>query len=392
MDKIYRVLLVVALSLIFITGSTARSLELAYLTNYFLIIGGVILFVITILFNKGNINIYTGKLDNLYFIFIFGCILTALVNSDLNSLMTAFKYLSFYLLFILCIPNISKLISPKIITSSFMLSGLFILLVSFSENSPALNTARYSGIFDNPNSFGLFSTTLFSYILFLFISNVIFKYNFKVSVLYLILLIITFYMIIITSSRTSFLAAIFLIFIVIFSYLVIILFEKSILKKHIKPTVIGVFLLTGVLFLVSNTQIITLIQGNIIEKFARNSGDITSSRSDIWNYIIDEASLFGAGSGYVNELGYSAHNTFFEMIESFGVFAGSFYIAFWLIAYVKSFTYLFKNHKSNIHAFFPLISISNFLLLSMMEVLTVHSATILAMLSIGFAFYRPKSN
>src|SRR5699024_11818441 len=103
------------------------------------------------------------------------------------------------------------------------------------------------------------------------------------------------------------------------------------------------------------------------------SGSLTAGRVPIWTTIIDNAGLFGKGSGYFSEIsGHGAHNSFLHILSYYGWLAAITYTFFWLVMLIKSIHYYLTGNLINTYALLPVVVIINYLSVSMMENMNVY--------------------
>lgn len=380
MKNIYLFIISFAFLILFISGFLIHVTEYGFLTNPLFLTSSCLLLVAILMRRYKFIVLQKNFLSLLYFIFILLGMISSLVNQDYNNFLTISKLLLLYGMTTFFVANIKKNISSMFVLNVFIISTFFILLLSLIEYPVGQRLHVYSGIFENPNSMGMLAATLFSASFILLIVSP--KKNAKLS--YAFISLISIYFVSIAGSRTSFLTTFLILLVIFFIYCVLKLKEQ---RFNLNRLVWGLpILLFGlmVLILFIDSQIYLNLQENILHKFEKKAGDITSSRTVIWNEIMKEAGFFGREAGYIkNEFNLTAHNSFFAIIIQFGWLSGGGYILFWIGALITSIrkSILFNNNKSGI---ISLIMISNYILLSMMEVLYIHSSAIVAMIMIGF--------
>jgi len=386
MKKLYGFFIVLSLLLLLLSGITIRIEEYGFLSNIFFLVSGFILIILTFLYSRDLVM----KVDTLiivYFLFILIGFISALKNQDFYSFLSIVKLLFLYMFTITLMFNNFKYISINSVLFTFIAS--FIIIIYFSLKDHPLNqrVSVYSGLFDNPNSMGVFAATLFS------VSFVLILINEKkvVRIFSLLMLVSGIYFIMISGSRTSFLTVCIVVLIWIVSYVITLIKEKRLrtrLLKWIFPSIL-IVLFCSILFFES--ELFVDFQENIIDKFDEKTGNITSSRTSIWLYIINEAGLFGQGAHHLKqETGLSAHNSFLSIIIEYGWLTGLFYILFWIVAIVKSYLFFLRSDSSK-YSLLPIILISNYILLSTMEVLTVHVSAILAMFIVGYLTFAERN-
>lgn len=376
MNFISKKIIALSIILIYLSGYILRIMELSKYSNMLFILAGILLLTQTFFVNQKSINIRVDKLNLLYLSFIFMGIFSTVFTQDEESLMSIIKLFILYVITVLITGN-NKKINFDIIIKSAILSTIFFIIYMLNK-SPIQGVGMvYRGIFDNSNSMGLLSATLFT------LSLAGFKINKKswITTLYTIIaLFLSILLSALSGSRTAILTIVGVITTIVIIKLLAVAKSKKIRKLKVKDIAIAVFFICTFSYFLTTEFFYDSLNSNIIEKFSSKTDNITSSRTDIWMYAIHESKIFGQGSNFIKtHLGLSAHNTFLAILVEYGWITCILYIMFWFIALLKSIRYYLISRN-----YIPLILIVNFILLSMMEVLTVHASAIIAMFMISF--------
>lgn len=389
MKKISTTLLIILLTSFFLGGTAIRVKEFSPNVNLLILINGLFIIVLTLIIKKRNIVIRANSFTILYSLLVLFLIISSL-NSSGAGFMLSMKFILIYIVFMVCLPNLPSVFTFKVIAISFIISSSFVLLLSVIKEPPdATISGTYSGIFANSNSLGLLTVTLFSLILVLFISNLFYKLNVKKGFLLLIILLFLLLIISISSSRTSFVTAVFLVVLALSFYVLKTININSININYLLQLSFILIFLGISIFIFLKSDISKVIDENIVSKFSeKSSGNMSSGRSEIWIEILDSSKLIGESDYFKNENNPSAHNTFLSNIGHHGWVQGIIYIIFWLNAMIQSFIYFKNNSNIEKYAIFPFLSVSTFIILSMTEVLTFNGAELLALSSIGYAFFK----
>jgi len=164
---------------------------------------------------KKNLNIDLRFLV-VYYLFIVSCITSALLKNDFNLLVNTIFYFFLYISSFIVIPSLFKSNINKFLFFGILFSHIIVLCV------PGLlygfDIQPYQGIFNNPNTLGVTTTTVYgvilSYVLFIIEKKIIGSSSNKIKLISFILLIVSLlfvlYLIVISGSRTSFISVILL--------------------------------------------------------------------------------------------------------------------------------------------------------------------------------------
>lgn len=268
--------------------------------------------------------------------------------------------------YIIYIPIVFFTAIPKTLNNSIssilkalMISGLLFLIWSVSI-VPELNTSAYRGIFLNPNGFGMVaSQTAIASLCLLFEKIKSKDHDTKfVSRIYFIILLLSVFLLLLSNSRTTFLAVLLSVFIVIFIYL----FENNIRLSHLVTVMIGVLIIPF-------TPLWDYFQSGVLNKFTikTSASNVLSGREAIWEKIIQERKPFGHGSNYFNEsIGIGAHNSVLHFVGEYGTYVGLALSLFFVWTILSSIIY-FKNNLGNRFNFVPIVYIIYFLIMAMFE-------------------------
>lgn len=295
---------------------------------------------------------------NLFFCWILFSI-SVILSQALNGVvpLEGMAYLFFTpLVFFLIIPQTLFNAESVILKAAFYSSFVYLLLSGLSE--PIVFGRYYAGITYNPNSLGQLAvqSSIASLCLFLYsIKNI--KNEKKRSVIYFICLLISFFFILVSRSRTSFISFLIPCFLVLFVFFIGSKVKK---RKLIIPSI--------VLIILYFWKLKDFFQISILDKFEKNSAEnLLSGRNYIWNVILDDISLLGHGSDYLsNVIGRGAHNSILEIVAIFGAIAGVFILLFFIFSIISSLRYALLFDKNN-YFFVPLGIVTSFILLGLAE-------------------------
>lgn len=384
--------------LIFLLSSLNLTIELRVKAIYIVYILLCILLIIPLFLKSKKIRVNIPILV-IMFLFMLFCGMSSLINSDIRLLIISLVIFILYLVSCLVLPMLSFDVN-SIIFSTFLTSHVLLILISLITSN-GINEVPYKGIFYNTNSFGTIAATIFVILLSRFLiyietlirgdkSSKNKSLNFFINC---ILLILFFYLIIISGSRTSFLASV-ICLVIGFMYLLIYLFkfrkiEKLIIRGGILLFVSSIFLMLIIKF----TTIDEAILNNIIFKFklrASESGGLLSARDRIWAKALEDATIFGNGKDYFTELGIGAHNTFISILGQYGWLVLLCFIIFLIMVFYYVTKYSLSNSEDK-YKYLPLLIFIAFLAMSMGEDMIFKASMIIMFFSFGEVLKKTKS-
>lgn len=387
-----KIIIYLSFVLFIISGVLIRTTIYASLTTPFIVLPGIIIVFIIIFLRKNDFHFYYTAQDNLYYLFLFSCLLSSFVNSDVQNLATTIKFAMFYFVLVICQRNYAKIITFKMFLASYLSGAIIIIILDFLNNPNYLSAPRYYGILGNPNSLGIFSATLFIVSVGISVSS-FFGGRLKDSVALLSVSFFAFNLVTMSSSRTSFIGSISVLIIAMIAFGVALAKKNVITKKRFYRMLFVIIVIVPILYYILNGFFYDAIQGNIIAKFERRAGNVTSSRDAIWITVLKNSTLFGHEHGYIDTLsnGLSAHNTFLYQIGQFGWLAGGLYLLFWVVSLFKSLKYFINYYDKDKYSLIGLLTISLFMIISTMEVLSHTTLMYLALFSSGYLLTKNKT-
>ncbi|MFP7480186.1 O-antigen ligase family protein [Terribacillus saccharophilus] len=345
------------------------------------------LIIVPIFYKNKNLRINTVVLTFTYLFFLF-CAISALINDDVGGILDSAFLVLLFVVTLTVIPSIDFNIN-KVVFYGVILSHIPVLLVPYLLYG--IDTMPYHGIFFNPNSVGTVSATVFIVVF----SVVLVKLEgiiagrverFYKSKLLLagIVLLGTFYLTILSGSRTSSLAVAISVAVGLFYLTVYSIKQKRFLGLMIRGGFIALVAAIIIFLVVRFTSLYETIYNSVVLKFVQTSGsgDLLSHRGIIWQKTINDAGFFGGGSEYfTNNISYGAHNTFINLIGNYGWLP---LIAFALIViygFFRSVKYTFTSNDK--YKYLPLLSVINFISLSMAEVMIFTLSMLVMFFSLG---------
>lgn len=388
MKKIHLIMLISSLILLFLSGSLYTTHEWRFIQPYLLIGSISFLFSLIIVLKIKTIYIDYNSLL-IFLLYIFFSLLSSFVNADLELMTGALLILYIYIVLVIFLPVIINVVSKhseRIIVLSILIGHLPILSIPMFIDG--YRTSSYSGIFYNPNAFGVVVATLFV-VVFSRIVSIIEGYtegdsvSKKEFILYAFLTLFIIILIAYSSSRTSFLSVGFVSFInmiLLFSNTVR---NKTIKLKYLKKMIILFFVISAIILtMYLFTPIGDILYEGIFSKFEHKSDDLLDGRSIIWNTTINEWTFLGHGRDYFSTIGGGAHNTFISILGQYGLIPLLFFISFNISTLFKNLKY-FNNSCNNELKYLSISSILLFILLSMGEGMMLKTSMLLAFCMAG---------
>jgi hypothetical protein len=274
----------------------------------------------------------------------------------------------------------------KVISFAYLLGHIPFLL--FSTLASEIRFISYSGIFSNPNSLGtVAATTFIVYLPFIYrnLEKIISTPKFKYIIILFgnsSILLFLFFLTIISSSRTNFIAAV-TVFVVTF-----LLFMYKNLKKNklssgltYRIFIILFVYIFSIMVILQFTYFGELVNNSIVSKFEKKSEDILASRGVLWSTTINDASLFGHGREYFPGSIRGSHNSFISILGQYGVISAIVFVLLCLNLLFYGYKYAIKTND-NINFLLPISITLLFILQSMGEGMFLKS-TMLLMFSIS---------
>ncbi|WP_042345887.1 O-antigen ligase family protein [Bacillus massiliigorillae] len=328
-------------------------------------------------------------LSMIYFFFLLFIFISSLVNGSLQSLLSSFRYILIFITLSIVVPNLLKEKTLPISMGALICSQIPLIVLSFTKQNPFIDIygyGAYSGIFYNPNSYGLVVATIFVVILGLYY-EFIGSGRYGIQLLLLLSLFSLFLLTIFSSSRTSVTAIIF----IIIMFLILYVIKNNGLKKISIKRIRNIFLkcIASIFCIVIfiKSKYFNIFEGKILEKYISkyNSGDVLDQRGYIFSNTISEAKLFGYGPDYfTKEFGIAAHNTFISILGQFGLCASVLFLILWMVLINKSIKFYFKSE--NRYSMLPVLIVTFFLLTSITEIMLMKTSMLLGMIIIGLIF------
>ncbi|HHX70659.1 MAG TPA: hypothetical protein GX708_21730 [Gallicola sp.] len=139
-----------------------------------------------------------------------------------------------------------------------------------------------------------------------------------------LMLIFSIFMVIISSSRTSF-------NVLLMEIVLIILFLLIEKRIKIKYTMIVSIITILIIILLKD-----VIYDSIISKYIFKSENLLDGRFEVWSMTIKELKLFGHGRDYFINLGLGAHSTYISIMGQYGLLSFIFFTLFFIDILIKT--------------------------------------------------------
>jgi len=356
--------------------------ELSYLIsglNYLFYAVFILMFVYDIYKNKFEFSFY----NCIFILFLLSTVVTMYLNSySMSEYVNEIKFIllgmfQFFIFFNVLIKN--KDIKLKILSSVILgicfISHIFSIIFYIFRVRFVLNKVygfhfdgSFTGIYDNENILGIicFIGIVFSFIFLNYYKDILFK---KIAIINIILSII---MLFLVSARSAVIA--FLVFCFVFTAI-------TFKNKWIVILFFIVCCLFSVYLLINNDLLIRLLNGRYeiweqVLSIVKDNILFGYSKTDSINILANSTIRFLSG---VREGG--THNTFLDILLSYGIIALILFVSFISVYLVKVYTILKKNiDKFNYIVLYS--AVLSFLFIGMFESVLLYTPSL-----IGIAFW-----
>lgn len=267
-----------------------------------------------------------------------------------------------------------------------------ILVVTASLHGVTLRP--YQGIFYNPNAFGTIVATLFSAsvahlfgLLFVRVAGEPIKYG-RIAATALLTAGL-FYEVVISQSRTAFLACIIVLAILAVVYLPSIRRGK-LRRAEVKTSgwLAGLIVAGSCAGLVFELQT-RILRESVLSKFLYKAaaGDALDGRGRIWLSIIAEARILGGKRDLLEIKGLGAHSSYISLLGQYGWIVMILFVAFLLLSMYYAVRYARLTRFANIYAAVPVASIVAFGAMSVTEGMMLMPSMYMAFLLAAEAYH-----
>ena len=311
--------------------------------------------------------------------------ISAILNSDMRLLFSSLGIYILYIVSFLIFPELSKKEGDNQILRAAIMSHfpmLVIPLVVFG-----LNTRPYRGIFENPNSLGSVSATVFTLFFSLLlgeIENIIVTRSSRGSLLSMMVNIIMcsifVFLVFSSGSRTSFLTVIIIFLIGLVLFTLSLFRKKSVRFAARRLPALAMLFIAVLVPLYKRTEASKYLYMNIISKFYTKalSGNLLSGRGIVWYQTMKDAGLFGRGNNYFDEFHLiTPHNTFISILGRFGWVPLLVFLMFLGVTSYYASRYAIYS-SMNRYKYIPVLTCLCFVVLSMGEVVLFQLSMLLA--------------
>ena len=296
-----------------------------------------------------------------YFLFILSFVLDSLLTLSIRPLIYGGAMAITYWI---CIVLMRQVMTDSLFDVIFWISIVWTVVVVAVSLAGGVETEGYSGIFVNPNTFGIFMESMFTVLISYYAHKTIENRALRIYDYFLIIAcaILT----IVSSCRI----AIGTMLVQLGLFLILALSKRQLDQKQVWITAATILALIVVLLIVSgHFSLFTIFQDAFVSKFKAKSdqGDITSGRMVMWKAIIEKSGLIGDGNKvYVNSLGLEAHNTYLGLANQYGKINAVLFLIFVVINGIETLIAALRSDAGK-WRFLPLMSAVGFAMVSMTE-------------------------
>lgn len=296
-----------------------------------------------------------------YFLFILSFVLDSLLTLSIRPLIYGGAMAITYWI---CIVLMRQVMTDSLFDVIFWISIVWTVVVVVVSLSGGVGTAHYSGIFVNPNTFGIFMESMFTVLISYYAHKAIENRALRIYDYFLIIACAI--LIIVSSCRI----AIGTMLVQLGLFLILALSKRQFDQKQVWITAATILALIVVLLIVSgHFSLFTIFQDSFVSKFKMYSdqGDITDGRMVMWKAIIEKSGLIGDGNkAYVNFRGLEAHNTYLGLANQYGKINAVLFLIFVVINGIETLIAALRSDAGK-WRFLPLMSAVGFAMVSMTE-------------------------
>lgn len=265
-------------------------------------------------------------------VIIFSIINSILENSPINFISISFYFISI----ILCVSlgaNLDKNSFFRLLSIYIVINLIFHIsgLISANTNNVYNVYNGYSGVFTNPNFYGLFSSFSFVFVYLAIISN-----NLKLTLPIYIYLLINISGVLLSVSRNAVLC----LFVSITAYYLL-LYIRRFRFKVSKNFFIIAILLSSIVCLSFYFGIFDIF----LKKNEALGDDLSSGRFDLWLSALNSLRFYGYGESYYQSGELATHNNYLNIGVVFGGSVMVSLLFFWLSIFIYL-LYGFKRYNS----------------------------------------------
>lgn len=296
-----------------------------------------------------------------YFLFILSFVLDSLLTLSIRPLIYGGAMAITYWI---CIVLMRQVMTDSLFDVIFWISIVWTVVVVAVSLAGGVGTEGYSGIFVNPNTFGIFMESMFTVLISYYAHKAIENRALRIYDYFLIIACAI--LIIVSSCRI----AIGTMLVQLGLFLILALSKRQFDQKQVWITAATILALIVVLLIVSgHFSLLTIIQDSFVSKFKMSSdqGDITDGRMVMWKAIIEKSGLIGDGNkAYVNSRGLEAHNTYLGLANQYGKINAVLFLIFVVINGIETLIAALRSDAGK-WRFLPLMSAVGFAMVSMTE-------------------------
>ena len=301
--------------------------------------------------------IRTNLIFSPYILFTVSILLAALFHLEPSMFVTVIGLLAIWVATTRIFPNCERQNLFRVENVALYLSIAMLLVFAYSLLTERFVQSRYEGIFANPNSCGGAAATLFAFA----ISGILGEANKKriqksKVAIFVVALVTAVIFTFVSTSRTSVLT------IALLSILAFALFAKDNLSDDMFLRALTVFLvlIVAIVLLLKFSNLGDWVD-TILWKFDAKSADTLDGREAKWEFVFGRLAFLGNGEAS----SFGAHNTYFSLLDQYGIPAFIAWILFVVAGIFRSLQFAIGDNRPM--RYFPLFVFLAFASMSMTE-------------------------
>lgn len=330
-----------------------------------------------------NIRVSLNIVEKIYLLFSISLLFSAVFNFSSHMIVSAIGMLSLWFVFSQWLPKTKKYFCTINNVYSFILIPC-LCIIFFSFVTYGFSLRSYKGPFVTSNGYGAMSVTALAVCLSL---NLSYEKVDKKKIMLLMLSLFFLFCTFISTCRGAIITSIGMICFFIFF---------ALHGKNAKKIVFGVYvtiiiLITGCFFIYNSSGVLNTVIQNISNKFVKKSGDTFDGRFDKWMFVFERIKFWG--NGEVADFG--AHNSFFSILDQYGIIPFISLVLFSLIGLWYSFKIALNTRMRHKLKFLPFYSFFAFILLSITESMmlkTIMLQTVFCLPLFSYSFWNCVGN
>lgn len=320
-----------------------------------------ILFITAALFSVRKICILSKSngtaADGIYLLFFFTFLLDGAVYAGIRPFVYGTAMFLMYILtrYASFSDDLEKMYHKICQISEFF--SLLVILYAFTKQRPALS--NFAGGLTTSNSFGIFAASLFTIYISKITADAVYGRKTKMTAVFMT---ISLFFIFISSCRSAFVAAALQIAMLMIADKRKFKIQTRLFRKKIIWIVLGAVFILGMAYF---SFVSGYLDSSIFmkSKILTERGDITNGRLYLWQETWKTVEIFSDGSA---KTGFSSHNVYLGLMESYGLVSGLLYFIFVVLICFRAFAFSFSSYEGK-WKYLPVMSCILFACVSMAE-------------------------